>query len=90
MGTIRSFHNVKGMVINGVLLGDPVELDNDPATFEYDHSKFPNGEIINVTWEEYDEEGNGIGIPSGDLVIDEVEEINEGIDDDTIIEEEIL
>ena len=33
----------KGYVCNGVTLGDPVELDDDPATFEWDDSRFPNG-----------------------------------------------
>ncbi len=46
MGTLRSTTDVKGMVVNGVLLGDPVEVDGDPATFEYDDSAFPNGQII--------------------------------------------
>lgn len=73
MGTLRSIHNIKGMKVNGITLGDPVELDEDPATFEYDDSRLPNGEVVNVTWEEYDEEGQGIGIPSGDIIIDEEE-----------------
>ena len=36
----------QGMVVNGVLLGDPVELDNDPLTAEWDDSMFPNGTIL--------------------------------------------
>lgn len=54
MGTLRSTQTienedgtaipaVKGHTYNGVLLGDPVELDGDPATFEFDDSAFPNG-----------------------------------------------
>jgi hypothetical protein len=45
------------MTVNGVILGDPVELDDDPATFEWDDARFPNGEL--------DVEGN--------ITIDEVE-----------------
>ncbi len=45
MGTLRSLTNVQGMTVNGVLLGDPVELDGDPATFEYDDSAFPAGTV---------------------------------------------
>lgn len=46
MGTLRSATDVQGMTVNGVLLGEPVELDGDPNTFEYDDSAFPNGEIV--------------------------------------------
>lgn len=57
MGTLRSLTNHSGMTVNGVILGDPVELDDDPATFEWDDARFPNGEL--------DVEGN--------ITIDEVE-----------------
>jgi hypothetical protein len=33
----------QGYVCNGVTLGEPLELDGDPATFEWDDSAFPNG-----------------------------------------------
>jgi hypothetical protein len=57
MGTLRSLTNHSGMEVNGVILGDPVELDDDPATFEWDDSRFPNGEIDvegNITIDEVD------------------------------------
>jgi len=50
MGTLRSLTDHSGMEVNGVTLGEPVELDDDPATFEWDDGRFPNGEI--------DEDGN--------------------------------
>jgi hypothetical protein len=31
--------------VNGVLLGDPVEVDGDPATFEWDDAAFPTGVV---------------------------------------------
>lgn len=44
MGTLRaSMIDPQGYVYNGVTLGDPVELDDDPCTFEWDDSRFPNG-----------------------------------------------
>lgn len=46
MGTLWSEYNQSGMVVNGVILGDPVELDGNPNTFEWDDSAFPNGEIL--------------------------------------------
>jgi hypothetical protein len=46
MGTLRSSSTeVQGFTYNGVVLGEPVELDGDPATFEFDHSAFPNGTV---------------------------------------------
>ena len=48
MGTLRSLTDHSGMEVNGVILGDPVELDDDPATFEWDDSRFPNGECFVV------------------------------------------
>jgi hypothetical protein len=62
MGTLRSFSiDPQGHSFNGVLLGDPVELDDDPATFEWDDSAFPDGEcsvvdgVLVVTLDEVDE-----------------------------------
>jgi hypothetical protein len=44
MGTLRALTiDPQGYEFNGVTLGDPVELDNDPSTFEWDDSRFPNG-----------------------------------------------
>jgi hypothetical protein len=46
MGTLRSSSTeVKGQTYNGVVLGEPVELDGDPSTFEFDHQAFPNGTV---------------------------------------------
>lgn len=46
MGTLRSSNTeVKGFTYNGVVLGEPVEIDGDPATFEFDHPAFPNGTV---------------------------------------------
>ena len=44
MGTLRS-HLAKptGSVYNGVILGQPVELDDDPHTYEWDDGEFPYG-----------------------------------------------
>ena len=57
MGTLRSLTDHSGMSVNGVTLGDPVELDDDPATFEWDDSRFPDGVIDyegNITVDEVD------------------------------------
>jgi hypothetical protein len=35
----------QGLVVNGVILGEPVEIDGDPSTAEFDHLAFPNGII---------------------------------------------
>jgi len=45
MGTLRSTTDHTGLVVNGVILGDPVDIDGDPETFEWDDSAFPQGEI---------------------------------------------
>lgn len=34
-----------GLVVNGVMLGEPLELDGNPLTAEWDDSMFPNGTI---------------------------------------------
>lgn len=34
---------VQGFEYNGVVLGQPVEIDGDPSTFEWDDAAFPNG-----------------------------------------------
>ena len=47
----------KGLTVNGILLGEPIELDGDPKTFEWDDSKLPNGTIDaegNITLQEVD------------------------------------
>jgi hypothetical protein len=44
MGTLRSLSDEPtGYVYNGVILGQPVELDDDPHTFEWDDGAFPYG-----------------------------------------------
>ena len=44
MGTLKSLTTQpQGHTYNGVLLGEPVELDGDPATAEWDDSAYPNG-----------------------------------------------
>lgn len=57
MGTLRSYdieidpetgaktYLAQGLVVNGVLLGEPIEIDGDPNTAEWDDSAFPNGTI---------------------------------------------
>jgi hypothetical protein len=47
MGTLWS-HDAsrQGLEVNGVLLGEPAELDGNPLTYEWDDSAFPNGEIL--------------------------------------------
>ena len=47
MGTLRAFNiEPQGYEFNGVTLGEPVELDDDPSTFEWDDGRFPNGECV--------------------------------------------
>lgn len=43
MGTLRSTKDLTGYTYNDVILGDPVEVDGDPTTFEWDDSLFPTG-----------------------------------------------
>lgn len=56
MGTLRCYEWIEnedgtktsaaqGLVVNGVILGNPLELDGDPATAEFDDGMFPNGTI---------------------------------------------
>lgn len=56
MGTLRCYEWIEnedgthtsaaqGLVVNGVLLGEPLELDGDPATAEFNDAAFPNGTI---------------------------------------------
>ena len=46
MGTLRSnTTEPQGHLVNGVLLGEPVELDGNPLTYEWDDSAFPNGSV---------------------------------------------
>lgn len=46
MGLLWSYINWTGSVYYDVILGEPVEKDGDPLTFEWDDSAFPNGEIL--------------------------------------------
>ena len=48
----------QGLVVEGVILGQPLELDGDPASAESDHQLFPNGEILADGTIIPDEEGN--------------------------------
>ena len=34
----------KGFSVNGITLGEPAELDGDPATVEWNDGRLPNGE----------------------------------------------
>jgi hypothetical protein len=45
MGTLRSLTDHTGMVVNGIALGSPVELDDDPSTFQWDDNRIPSGTI---------------------------------------------
>jgi hypothetical protein len=56
MGTLRCYQWIEnedgtrisaaqGLTVNGVILGEPLEIDGDPATAEFDHPAFPNGVI---------------------------------------------
>lgn len=53
MGTLRTTEIIEpGTVsVNGVLLGEPLELDGDPNTYDYDDSAFPNGTFVVVDGE---------------------------------------
>lgn len=45
MGIIKSFTDHSGLVVNGVILGNPVEIDEDPLTYEWCDGMFPDGEL---------------------------------------------
>lgn len=56
MGTLRCYEWItnedgtvtsaaQGLVVNGVILGQPIELDGDPNSAEFDDSMLPNGAI---------------------------------------------
>ena len=56
MGTLRCYEWIEnedgtqtsaaqGLTVNGVLLGEPLEIDGNPNTAEFDDSMFPNGTI---------------------------------------------
>jgi len=56
MGTLRCYEWIEnedgtqtsaaqGLIVNGVILGEPLEIDGDPNTAEFDDSMFPNGII---------------------------------------------
>jgi hypothetical protein len=55
MGRLISFIDYSGRKINGVTLGTPIETDGDPATFEWDDHRLPNGLI--------DEDENIVELP---------------------------
>lgn len=50
MGRLKSYYDHSGKRVNGVLLGYPVEFDDDPTTFEWDDERIPDGWL--------DEDGN--------------------------------
>jgi hypothetical protein len=75
MGTLRSYdievvtdefgnetkvYLAQGLVVNGVLLGEPIEIDGDPNTAEWDDSRLPSGIIHRDGEIILDEESNGI------------------------------
>lgn len=44
MGTLRSLTDEPtGYIYDGVILGQPVDLDDDPQTFEWNDGVFPYG-----------------------------------------------
>ena len=45
MGNETKVYLCQGLVVNGVILGEPIEKDGDPNTVEWDDSAFPNGTI---------------------------------------------
>lgn len=59
MGTLKCYEWIEtesgtkisaaeGLTYNGVILGQPLEIDNDPLTAEFDDSMFPNGRVENI------------------------------------------
>jgi len=46
MGRLWSHTDHTSLVVDGIILGDPVELDEDPTTWEWDDNRIPNGEIL--------------------------------------------
>jgi hypothetical protein len=59
MGTLRCYQwienedgtrtsAVQGLIYNGVILGEPLEIDGDPATAEFDDGMFPQGIVENI------------------------------------------
>ena len=52
MGTLRSATtSPQGGTCNGVTLGEPVEIDGNHDTFEWDDAAFPNGTVAVVAGE---------------------------------------
>jgi len=57
MGTLRCYEwvidpstgekrsAVQGLTFNGVILGEPLEIDGDPSSAEFNDSAFPDGVI---------------------------------------------
>lgn len=44
-GTVTKTSAAIGLVVNGVILGQPIEIDGDPGSAEFDDSALPNGTI---------------------------------------------
>ena len=45
MGNETKIYLAQGLVVNGILLGEPLELDGDSGSAEWDDSALPNGTI---------------------------------------------
>ena len=45
MGNETKIYLAQGLVVNGILLGEPIELDGDSGSAEWDDSTLPNGTI---------------------------------------------
>ena len=45
MGNETKIYLAQGLVVNGILLGEPLELDGDPGSAEWDDLALPNGTI---------------------------------------------
>ena len=43
-GTVTKTATCQGYAVNGVTLGEPLEIDGDPSSAEWDDSAFPTGE----------------------------------------------
>jgi hypothetical protein len=60
MGSLRSYSDCSGIVVNGVLLAEPTFTDrNDPeaeSLFLWDHHLFPTGIILDDGTIQIDEE----------------------------------
>lgn len=51
----------QGLIVNGVILGEPLEIDGDPATAEFDDGMFPTGIVENI-------DGQAVVIPDEEVL----------------------